>query len=142
MSSSDLNKTEQELKALDKYFTDMKERVEDWGPLAETLDRRIQDEARIQSAIKSPNFMKDQNAHMRPLDWGYVMQMPNPSNELAEVGESDIFRPIPTAGEPGSFASGREVQVRAPKDFEFTPALMDRMEGDVVNYYLEGEINA
>jgi hypothetical protein len=41
-----------------------------------------------------------------------------------------------------TFASGREVQVATEGDFRWSPEFMDRIERDVTEYYIDGEINA
>lgn len=122
----------------------MQARVENWEELSPTLVRRIEEDARIQASIraKDPNFMKSEADAMRPIEWGYVMRPPQVSQEIRELGESDIFRPVATASNPGTFTSGREVQVIADKSFRWTPETLDRIEDDITRFYLDGEINA
>lgn len=132
------------LDAVAQNLGEIESRVENWEELAPTLTRRIEEEARLRASVKAvdPNFMKDTEAQMVPIDYALGMPPPMPSQELRELDEHDLFRPVPTASNMNTFASGREVQVATEGDFRWSPEFMDRIERDVTEYYIDGEINA
>lgn len=132
------------LDAVAQSLGEMESRVEDWGDLSSTLTQRIEEEARLRASVQEadPNFMRDTEDQMKPIDYGFGLEPPMPDREISELGESDIFRPVPTASEPGTLTSGREIQVIADKKFQWSPEFMDRVETDVMDYYLDGESNA
>jgi len=142
MTNSDLSKSGiEDLEKIGADLQAMSDRVENWEPLAPALARRIQEDARMQAQIGNPNANKSEEEYLTELEWGYIMSQPSPGAALRELSESDVFRPIPTA-DAGTFTSGRELQVLVDPSFEWTPETLDRVEQDVMDFYVEGEINA
>lgn len=141
---SGVSGNDDDLNEVSKYLEDMSKRVANWEELSPTLQRRIQDEARIQKTIRGAQRQgpgQDESAFLRQVDWGFVSRQPMSDLGMSNMEEGDLFRPM-TTGDPGSFTSDREVQVMADKAFKWDDATLDRVERDVVDFYMEGEINA
>lgn len=137
--SADDNKTEKELDAVGKSLKDMGDRIEDFKDLAPALEQRIQEENTVQklSLPQDRRLRELGEDSMKPLDFGYLMKQPFPKVS-GELGEKDIFTPIPSAN-PGVMASGRELQATVIPEFEWTEAAIDRIEDDLLRFYVDGE---
>lgn len=139
MKDKNTLQTEKELDQVGKSLKEMGDRVEDWSDLAPDLEGRIQEENTIQKLALPPEKINRDLSEdaMKPLDYGYLMQQPYPKVE-GELSERDIFTPIP-GSDPGSMASGRELQSTVIPEFEWTEASLDRIEEDLLRFYVDGE---
>ena len=139
MESQNADKTKKELDQVGRSLKEMGDRVEDWSDLAPALEGRIQEENTIQKLALPPERINRDLSEdaMTPLDYGYLMKQPYPKVE-GELGEKDIFTPI-SGSDPGSMASGRELQSTVIPEFEWTESSLDRIEDDLLEFYLEGE---